>query len=132
MHVDENVIEVYIPRALPKTKHAVLYLPDATGEQAPINAFRGNEIVCAPQFTNYDGNGKAWRNVVPDWLPKWVAEAQGRGVRCRWGIFGNNRGGAWGAILAADGRLTFHRVLLVAPYILPSCSVSDRQPPATD
>ena len=26
------------------------------------------------------------------------------------------------AILAADVRLQFHRVLLVAPYVLPSCS----------
>ena len=125
-HVGENLIKVYIPSAYPlsHTRRAVLYLAGTTCEEAPIRAFHGSEIVYAPQFTNH--GRYPWKNGVPDWLLNWVAEAQVDDASCRWSLFGFSRGAAWGAILAADVRLTFHRVLLVAPYVLPSCSDSDR------
>ena len=71
-----------------------------------------------PQFTNH--GRKPWKNDVPDWLLNWVAAAQRNDVKCTWSLFCFSRGAAWGAILAADVRLNFHRVLLAAPYVLPS------------
>ena len=61
-----------------------------------------------------------WKNAIPDWLVPWIAETQANDVSCRWSLFAFSRGAAWGAIVAADVRLTFHRVLLVALYVLPS------------
>ena len=47
-------------------------------------------------------------------------------MRKQWSIFGFSRGAAWSTKLAADPTLKFHRVLLVAPYVLPSLSESDK------
>ena len=46
-------------------------------------------------------------------------EAQNGKPRIKWTLYGGSRGGVWGAILAADARLTWSRVILVAPYVLP-------------
>ena len=44
-------------------------------------------------------------------------EAQNGKPRIKWTLYGGSRGGVWGAILAADARLKWSRVLLVAPYV---------------
>lgn len=127
LHVDAHLIKMYIPSGIgapTNTRCAVLYLASTTGEEAPIQNFQGREIVYAPQFTNH--GRYAWKNGVPDWLVNWVAETQVNDASCRWSLFGFSRGAAWGALLAADVQLRFHRVLLVAPYVLPSCSPDDR------
>ena len=118
--VDGNVIKMYFPRDRrpDQTRHVVLYLASTKGEEAPIENFTGKEIVYAPQFTNH--GRKPWKNDVPDWLLNWVAAAQRNDAKCTWSLFCFSRGAAWGAILAADVRLNFHRVLLAAPYVLPS------------
>ena len=115
---------VYIPSGIRADTRVVLYLPSTHCEEAPISDFQGSEIVYAPQFTNHGRH--PWKNAVADWLLNWVAEAQVDDPSRRWSLFGFSRGAAWGAILALDVRLTFHRVLLVAPYVLPSCSDHDR------
>ena len=126
LHFGEHLINKYIPVKTPTTPpRAVLYLHGTGGEQPPVRAFQGSEIVYAPQFTNH--GKKKWTNDVPDWLLKWVAKAQVDDASCQWCLFGFSRGAAWGAILAADVNVTFHRVLLVAPYVLPSLSTNDRQ-----
>ena len=48
-----------------------------------------------------------------------------QGFNCT--IYGGSRGGAWAAIFAADVRLVWSRVLLVAPYVVPC---RDAQPMA--
>ena len=115
-----DVIKMYFPRDWrpDQTRHVVLYLASTIGEEAPIENFTGNEIVYVPQFTNH--GRKPWKNDVPAWLPNWVAAAQKNDAENTWSLFGFSRGAAWGAILAADVRLNFHRVALVAPYVLPS------------
>ena len=127
-HVGANLIKMYIPSGIDApmidTRRAVLYLASTKGEEAPIQNFQGSEIVYAPQFTSHGRH--PWKNGVPDWLVNWVAETQANDVSCRWSLFGFSRGAAWGGLLAADVRLRFHRVLLVAPYVLPSCSADDR------
>ena len=57
---------------------------------------------------------------APGWLLDWLAAEQDDEQISRWAFCGFSRGAAWGAILAADVRLNFHRVLLAAPYVLPS------------
>jgi len=117
---------VYIPDGIRTSAddRVVLYLPSTRCEEAPISAFQG-EIVYAPQFTNTGRRGHAWKNAVADWLGNWVAEAQAYHP-AQWSLFGFSRGAAWGSILAIDVRLAFHRVLLVAPYVLPSCSEQEK------
>ena len=96
----------------------VLYLPGTTGEPPPTDQFVGIEIVCAPMFTN---SGKCpWKNRPPDWLSSWVANEQVIAPRRRWSLVGFSRGAAWALILAAEERLFFDRVLVVAPYKIPS------------
>ena len=130
IHVGEHLINKYIPvntrtTLNNRTTWAVLYLHSTQGEQPPVRAFQGSEIVYAPQFKSYGRS--PWKNNVPDWLLNWVAEAQADDASCQWSLFGFSRGAAWGAILAADVNVRFHRVLLVAPYVLPCLSNSDRQ-----
>lgn len=121
LQVGEHRIKMHIPIGRgADTKRVVLYLASTQGEEAPTSAFEGSEIVYAPQVTNH--GRKPWKNDVPDWLLNWVAQAQVNDVSCQWCLCGVSRGAAWGAILAADVRLTFRRCLLVAPYVLPSCS----------
>jgi hypothetical protein len=128
LNVGEHLINMYIPFAAraetTQNRRVVLYLSSTVCEDAPISDFHGTEIVYAPKFINC--GRKPWKNAVPDWLLNWVAEAQVDDPSCRWSLFGFSRGAAWGTILADDVRLTFHRVLLVAPYVLPSCSDVDR------
>ena len=125
LRVDGNLIKLYIPSGGIDTKKkiAVLYLGSTVGEEAPLRNFQGSETVIAPQFTNH--GRYPWKNGVPDWLVKWVSEIQVKDASCQWSLFGFSRGAAWGALLAADARLQFHRVLLVAPYVLPSRSHED-------
>ena len=85
-----------------------------------MDYFHGSEVVLVPPITN-DGS-QPWRDGVPEWLSSWVVRAQAESVACRWSLCGLSRGAAWGLTLAADEKLHFHRVLLVAPYVLPSCS----------
>ena len=118
----KHLIKVYIPSATPAAntrRKVVLYLSSTTCEEAPIYDFQGSEVVCAPQFEN--SGRAAWRNEVPDWLVNWAIEAQAAD-NSRWSLFGFSRGACWGAAIAADVRLHFHRVALVAPYILPRWS----------
>ena len=112
---------MYIPssgtQAANTRQNVVLYLSSTKGEEAPIYDFQGREIVYAPQF---DNSGRyAWKNEVPDWLLNWAIEAQQAEDNSRWSLFGFSRGACWGAAMASDVRLRFHRVVLVAPYVLP-------------
>ena len=109
-----DLINVHTPCSC-EAGQVVLYLASTADEKAPIMAFTGNEIVYVPQFTNY---GRPWRNPFPEWLAEWVENRQADDASLTWSLFGFSRGAAWGAILAA--RVRFHRVVLVAPYVLPS------------
>ena len=110
-------IEKYSPVGAFKTDVAVLYLSSTLGEGPPITRFHGIETVYFLQYTN---TGRApWKNDVPLGLLAWVADAQREDTSCRWCVYGESRGAAWAAILAADVKLVWSRVLLVAPYVLP-------------
>ena len=86
----------------------------------PTTEFLGSEIVYEPMFTN--SGKRAWTNKPPSWISWWVANEQAKAPRRRWSLVGFSRGAAWALILAAEKRLIFHRVLVVAPYALPSCT----------
>ena len=101
----------------------VLYLPSTTGEFPPIAKCQGEQVYM-PLITN---TGTPWKNTPPDWLSTWVAKVQVDAPRCRWSLVGFSRGAAWALILAANERLNFHRVLVVAPYAFPSCTHHERE-----
>ena len=95
-------------------------MPGTKSELPPEDQFSGREIVYVPIHVNH--GRKPWKNPVPDWLVPWLAEAQAADKECKWSICGYSRGAAWGAVVAADPWLTFSRVLLIGPYVLPCLS----------
>jgi len=116
---NEHSIKMFVPRRQESDRsiqQVVLYLASTDKVEPPVSDFTGSEIVYVPEFVSH---GRApWRNGVPDWLIDWIKEKQAEDIS-QWSLVGFSRGAAWGAIVAADARLAFHRVLLVAPYILP-------------
>ena len=116
---DEHSIKMFVPRRRESDRsiqHVVLYLASADKVEPSVSDFTGSEIVYVPEFVSY--GPQPFKNEVPGWLIDWIMQKQA-GDTSRWSLVGFSRGAAWGAIVAADARLTFHRVLLVGPYILP-------------
>ena len=117
---------MYAPIGVADSLDALLHLPSACCERPSIKDFQGRAIIYAARYENA-GGGKPWRKDIPPQLREWVALAQGENPRIQWCLYGGSRGGAWAAILAADVRLVWSQVLLVAPYVVPC---RDAQPMA--
>ena len=112
------IFDKYTPIGAADILEAILYLPSTNGERPSIpSRWRGKVVIFALQ--NPSAGGIPWKNDIPDNLWEWVAEAQRGNSRIAWTLYGGSRGGAWGAILAADPRLRWSQVILVAPYVLP-------------
>ena len=112
------IFDKYTPIGAADIPEAILYLPSCNGERPSIPShWRGKAVIFA--LRNPWNGRNPWKKDIPNNLWEWVAEAQGRMSRVAWTLYGGSRGGAWGAILAADARLTWSRVILVAPYVLP-------------
>ena len=118
---DEHSIKMFVPRRRESDRsiqHVVLYLASADKVEPSVSDFTGSEIVYVPEFASYGPGRQHFKNEVPGWLIDWIMQKQAEDTS-RWSLVGFSRGAAWGAIVAVDARLTFHRVLLVGPYILP-------------
>ena len=112
------VFDKYTPIGVASTREALLFLPSTQGERPTIpSRWRGKVTTFALQPPS--AGGISWRNDIPENLGGWVKEVQLLYPEVAWTLYGQSRGGAWGAILADDASLTWSRVFLVAPYVVP-------------
>ena len=108
----------------------VVYLPGTILEppnNQPNNSkqvprwWTGEEMVFAPEIEGQGGT--PWRNEMPTWIPEWVHFLQSQAPKeTQWSLMGFSRGASWGVSLLSQPDVTFHKVLLVAPYMLPRWS----------
>ena len=115
------------------TEKVVVYLP-STKLEPPNNHpnnpkqvphwWTGEATVFVPEIEAQGATPK-WRNEMPTWIPEWVHFLQSQAPKeTQWSLMGFSRGASWGASLLSLSQpdVTFHKVLLVAPYMQPRWS----------
>jgi len=108
------------------TKCVVFYLPSTFCEQPKESWFQGHEIVVSPQVA-MPKSRYPWRQEMPEWIVELFVHLQKEyALRCtqehsslHFGLVGFSRGASWGLRIATESQLTFSKVLLLAPYVLP-------------
>ena len=110
------------------TEKVVVYLP-STKLEPPNNHpnnpkqvphwWTGEATVFVPEIEAQGATPK-WRNEMPTWIPEWVRFCRSCApMETQWSLMGFSRGASWGLSLLSQPDVTFHKVLLVAPYMLP-------------
>ena len=99
----------------------VVYLPSTFGERPRQDLLTGNEWVLCPVINTRVST--PWKLPLPEWLAELLQHVQ----RCwagvtKWALMGFSRGAAWGLQVATHSGLRWQAVLLLAPYLPPSCS----------
>ena len=121
--------------------HIIVYLPGTTQEYPNNQAspkkecdvpcwWTGEETVFVPEIIN---TGKhPWKQDLPAWMPWWLRWLYLRAPRgTTFSLMGFSRGAAWGLQMLgifADAKLfQFRKVMLLAPYFLPSMDEERRE-----
>ena len=105
----------------------IVYIPSTNLEDPDTSVLTGAEVVMSPVILNH--SEQPWRNPIPALMFEWLIAMQQatKDKPVVWSLFGFSRGAAWGLEIAAHLGLTFHSVLLVAPFFIPRLSAEEQQ-----